>query len=78
MQFKNGEKSAQVLKSTGFENATFKAYNGSVTMFLQNHLCSIDEIAYRHDSHNSLLRTGSATIPSLQRWMMSANFSLRR
>ncbi|XP_042431163.1 acyl-protein thioesterase 1 homolog 1-like [Zingiber officinale] len=28
VQFKHGEKSAQVLKSTGFENATFKAYNG--------------------------------------------------
>lgn len=30
MQYKHGEKSAEVLKSSGFENLRFETYNGYV------------------------------------------------
>lgn len=46
MLYKHGEKSSQVLKSVGFENVTFKTYNGYVTpFFLHSHSHSVNQVA---------------------------------
>lgn len=72
--YKHGEKSAEILRSSGFRNLTFKAYNGCVTNLVIDSF-KFDEIKLFY-SKNIWNHAGLATILSHKRWMMFASGSL--
>lgn len=81
--FKHGEKSAEVLTSTGFKNLAFKTYSGypiqSISLML--HFISKCSSQPTFSSSNQFKLTdfcaGLGTTQSPKKWMMSANGSLQ-